>query len=188
MTQLSGLLRELEAEWARLGVPVNTLLRPPLQALTIRSELEPLIGPVHPDLLAWFEWHDGSEPLWVAAPWRGAFATVHFAISQREMNMEISAGEDIEHDPNPYGWGAEWIPLLTGPSMGDLVLNSATGEVLAPYWDDNRWPNRVAPDLSTAVALWLDVLRRDYFRWIDGAWIYDYAAIPAEIRASDLVN
>ena len=186
MTGLQRLLSELDNEWGRLGVPLERTRRPGKSPDKTRSQLEPLVGAVHPDLITWFGWHDGSDPVWDASPWGGGLVTLDLAISHREMNLEIS-GPGPSDDGMPR-WCASWLPLMVGPSMGDLVLDSSTGEVLTPYWDDQRWPNRVAPDLATAVKLWISVLQQGYYHWIDGSWHYDFASIPVDIRASGLVN
>jgi hypothetical protein len=186
---VSGLreaLGDLEMAWASLGIAIDITLKPGLSEDHVRAVLTDAFGYAHPDLVQWFSWHDGqsqaSGP--IIAPLGGFLLPLHLCLVERQKNLDIG--------PDPYEFGdmtfsPTWLPLTDHPPL--VSFDTQSGAIRAISWNDNEsFIETAAPDLTTAVRLWIIALKGGYYRWYANKWHYDYAEIPLEIRSSGLVG
>ena len=190
MPDLSRLLHEWEGEWIRLGVPVEEILLPGLELDQVVDTLTRTFGTVHDDVPQWFAWHDGSPPrLGVDAAQIG-WPILPLALCLRERETQMAVDREILlYTPQMHRWDARWLPLTPDTGGGSYVVDTATGQVLdVSWWSGGDLDRVVAEDLSSAVQVWLEVLRGGYYQWSDGRWQYDFAAVPPHFRGTGLVG
>lgn len=179
-------LQALEQEWRRLGAPTEQALAPGVPEREVRRRLEGQLHSVTPELVAWFGWHDGClYSAWQAAPLGLQLLSLDEALISRQQQLTVQPGDPVSPGPT---WNPGWLPITDAPSSAMYALDTDTQQLLFVDWWSAEFAEPVAPDLQTAVLFWVDVLRQDYYRWINGKWMYDFERIPSELRASRLLG
>jgi hypothetical protein len=198
MSELPDLLAELEVEWNRLGLDVDQSLAPGIPTEVARAELAVISSDPCEEAVEWFAWHNGpsAAPIEIA-PSGFDFLSIKQSVAERSSRRHIAADAAADMDdpgfPTTAWWRDSWLPIGRIGGAAVLAIDLATDAVSAPAynvdWQDLIASGRpAAASLAEVVKLWLTVLRGDYYRWIDGHWQYDFAAVPAAYRASRLVG
>jgi len=182
---LRDVLLDLEAAWSARGAPVSDLLAPGLEPAQVRESLDRWRA-VPDDLIAWFEWHDGSRPgvpAWQLAP--SAWSQFSLADVIAEHDVALQVAEDlVGWADEGFGWSDSWIPFI-GIREDVLAIDGLTGQIVrGNLGDPNRFGDVVVPDIETLIRKWLTTLESGYgnFRWDShGFWEMDWLTVPPEI-------
>jgi len=183
VSELQLLLDGLEQQWRALGVPTERVLAPGLDAAQVRGALMSELGTAPDDLVTWFTWHNGTTAQgWEAAPLPHQLHTLEHCVQNRQEQISIKVS------PPMTGWDLAWLPLTDEPVSSLYAFHTRTGQLLLVDWWSAEFVFPAAADLATAVRFWTRVLQGGYYRWVDGAWEYDFASLPLEIRSSSLTG
>jgi cell wall assembly regulator SMI1 len=209
VSELLGLLRELERRWREKGSDDYMAMAPGLDRAEVTQTLTANGLRAPRELLDWYSWHNGVVQ--ERASRRGVYLapTGFQQLSLRECLEEqerwtqqasqflvdldrfLGEGEAPEMREASYWWEPTWLPIArsTGPHalVADLAGSSESVTVLIVEWsdmDDSREPR--AESLADWVRLLLDVPDA-YWRWVpseDGTtgWVFDFAELPMEFR------
>jgi hypothetical protein len=198
MSELPDVLAEMDVEWARLGLDVNRFVAPGIDEDSTRTELSGISMTPCREAVEWFAWHNGPLAASIQiAPSGFDLLSIHDSVaehfSRRRLAAELATSINDPDFPASVFWRDTWLPIGRIGGAAVLSLDLAADAVSAPIynvdWQDLIGCGRpVATSLTEAVNLWLTVLRADYYRWIDGQWQYDFAAVPRAYRASGLVG
>jgi hypothetical protein len=189
MSALSDLLLDLERRWRQFGMPVDDLLRPGRDRSEIVDLLAAEFGTAPPELVDWFNWHDGPGEQWwkTPAPLPGMLISLEVARRQRADTLDAQEFSPDPDYPVPQ-WHRTWLPLLdygVGAKTAYDVSNAAL--LLVDYWDP-EFTTTVASRFTDAVGVWLRALDTGLYEWRDGDWHYDFAALPLDLRMTGLVG
>jgi hypothetical protein len=137
--------------------------------------------PVHPDLLSWFSWHDGTTELyWYAVPTSLGPLSLAQALEHRE-SYQPQDDEDLPYD-------LAWVPILGGTSTDHIALDSATGELLRiDPWDAEAPVRRSGHTLDSAITFFLTVLQTVALDFSSGPAAVNFGSLPSELQASALL-
>jgi hypothetical protein len=198
MSELPDLLTEVDVQWDRLGLDVNRFAAPGIHEVAVRSELGAISSRPCQEAVEWFAWHNGplAAPIEIAPSGFDLLSikeAVAEHLSRRRMAADAAADMGDPDFPASAYFRDTWLPIGRIGGAAVLAIDLAGDAVSAPVynvdWQDLIGSGRpAAASLAEVVKLWLAVLRGDYYRWVDGRWQYDFAAIPAAYRASRLVG
>jgi hypothetical protein len=180
---ISGLLHRLESRWAASGASSEAMLLPGLSPAAIRTAVAPHGQRVHDAVLDWFSWHDARDDgRWVVAPSGCMFTSLGNAIATRDRWLAYP------DDGSAGRCAPTWLPILEGGSGHWSCLDVESGEFLTvDFWSADFVT--VGPTaFDDVLRLWCDVLDTGAYRWNGAAWEYDFAQLPAQIRATGLVG
>ncbi len=198
MSELPELLAELDVEWRRLGLDVDHSLAPGVPNEVSHAELAVISSAPCEEAVEWFAWHNGPSAAPIEmAPSGFDMLSITEAMAERSSRRRLAADAAADMDdpdfPVAAYWRDSWLPIGRIGGAAVLAVDLAADAVSAPTYNVD-WEDLIAsgqPAMSSlveVVQLWLTVLRGDYYRWIDGHWQYDFAAVPAVYRASRLVG
>lgn len=187
MTGLHGVLRQLEQQWAVLGVPVERVLNSGHGRDDTHRLLVDRLGFAADSALAWFGWHDGSPPgeFWIAAPTGAQILPLHDCLTLRDEMLSVRPS-DVDQNEGPR-WSACWLPLSDTGNGALWALDINSGDLLQVDWWSPKFATRVPGGLEHAVLVWLEALETGVYRWRDGRWQYDFLSLPLTLRASGLL-
>lgn len=172
MALLDALL-EWEDRWRRAGAPVDELLNPGLSEEQVRAAID--FAPVHPDVVTWFKWRNGSRATFGAAPSGRALWQLDWLIRERsEVKAVLELGldpewawdwEDFEHHEEWDAWPFKesYLPLLGGDRTQDAFMDMETGVMYRLQRIDELIEAYPAPvlqigeDLESLVRTWIEV-------------------------------
>lgn len=178
-------LAALEQEWQRLGVPLWQVLARGSSESEVRELLRNRMGRERDDLVSWFTWQGGSlDSGWEAAPLGLQLLSIRDALAGRDDQIEVA----IAYPTAGRAWEPRWLPLTDDPTTALYAVDTESGQVLFIDWWAVPFARVVAPSILAAIRYWVDILRQDYYRWVDGRWECDFRALPFAIRSSGLVN
>lgn len=194
MTELVGLLHELDEAWAAgSGRPASDWYAPGATEEEIRAALAPITD--HPSLeaLEWFSWHNGTQPTSAIPMAPTGFEPYDLAgaesCRQSRIKIAIDAARPLDEVPDIY-WNAGWFPIGNNGVGGDLAIDVESDPVRCQVWmvdwsDYETFTTPAAYSLADTVRFWLEVVRSEYMSWGDEhffKWHLDYAATPLEWR------
>lgn len=194
MTELVGLLHELDAAWAAgSGRTDGDWYAPGASETEIRTALAPITD--HPSLeaLEWFSWHNGTQPTSAVPMAPSAFEPYDLAEAEacRKSRIEgaVALAPDLDYVPEFY-WGSGWFPIGNNGVGGELAIDVESDPVRCQVWfidwsDHETFTTPAASSLADTVRHWLKVLRSEHVSWSDDLplkWHLDFAATPLEWR------
>jgi cell wall assembly regulator SMI1 len=204
-SSLPELLRALEAEWQRLDAGIANRLRPGIDSDEIDRLTEPYGLRVPDELRTWWGWHDGAS---YAEPWHlgettigpgsWEFQSLAMMLDHYRFMRHHSAVSPHPDDADPYlremYWHDSWLPI-TVASNGTMFVDVADAAqrsetpVYCDWLHVDNYLEPVASSFTDVVALWVALLRDDYYSWDreTRTWGVRFDAIPVDIRITGLV-
>ncbi|MBH0083146.1 hypothetical protein [Salinibacterium sp. SWN167] len=180
---LTELLAEFERELRVVGAPTS-LFNPGLNPGDVERQFESRVRAVPPELLTWFEWHNGEHPSSPdTAPqvfWSGhTFWDIAGVVRLQDLDIDEIAGNELDWDPN-------WL-RLTGRWDNGIAIQCSDAEAL-PLVRKVAFDTRTNPadtdtqlvSLCTPIAWWIDAVRSGHYRWSDAGWTRYFELIPRE--------
>ena len=131
---LESALSELEAA---LAPAVAATLRPGIDGPAL-ARLEKVIGPLTPELAAWFRWHDGQAAPRPIDPVGEDQLLAAAAVAEAWQYLKECGGKP---------WRSSWVPLLGNDAGDHVVYDRSSGAVLRYHHEDRRRPE-LAPSLE----------------------------------------
>jgi hypothetical protein len=184
---LRDLLRELDREVRRCGVPLKRLVKPGASRVDILAEFAEN-GLVAPDeALALFEWHDGRYEVpgaWSAYPVFPLRSLEYLAGERKFGWRDRGFGE--------WDWNPNWVRIM-GDQHGLAICcaDAPNSPPLVRFVSDDgststqegRTEYQVV-SLCTPVTWWIDSIRRGWYGWNSSSetWSRDMRAQPV-VRA-----
>jgi len=181
-------------------MPVDKLLLPGLSRDAVQRAVGVIHDP-HPDILAWYAWHNGSgsRPECYLAPAGRVLTLLDEAIELRQVYLDVQAEMaeiGVEHTPADR-YGHTWLPVATTRDAEGhaIAVDVVTGAVFR--FDNGTGSDvyrqkalAVADDLATLVRIWCDELDRGSYVWDSTSyeWRYDAAAQPTDLRERHIIH
>lgn len=208
MSELMGLLQELENRWKEKGSDDYTAMAPGLGAEEVVGTLEAQGLRAPGELIDWYSWHNGvvrekAGAGWVLlAPSGFQQFSLRESLEERESSsaqatrtaseMAQFLGDEVPEMLEPsYWWEPTWFPIAR-PAGPDVLVVDVAGmsdsvpvlTIMTDDMDDSRNPR--AESLTEWVRLLLDV-PDSYWSWQPSedrttGWVYDYPVLPVELR------
>lgn len=206
---LAKALSDLERRWRALGVPVNEVLRPGLSPAavthTIRATMDTSAQAAGSTLQLseverWFGWHDGTllGMDWVAAPSGMTLFTLERGLQERQMMLSLAQEQKFTEAYRL--WRRTWLPIgdsgvgvllvldLDANASGSGVEEGGSGSVVYVDWSNPQHYRRPVPTLLAATSIWAAALDTGAYSWNGEEWVYDFRAVPLELRRTWLVG
>lgn len=182
---LADALREWEARWVNIGMPIEDELLPGVDEATVRAALPG--EDVHPDVLTWFAWHGGSWNGWAAVP------SGRHLLRPEELVSIRAVLEDVERrgDGLVSQFKQTYLPLLQEGHEPMIVIDQADGAMYVHGLHLVPEPRflRVADSLESLVRIWIGVCDTlDLVFGPDGYIVaVDTDALPPELVRTSIV-
>ena len=198
---LTELLKVLESEALQAGVPVSERLADGTTAALARAAFRSVGLEAPNELIALYEWHDGSSsPLPSAIP-RFHFTSVEATIEgylEKERNLREILRQEGLHETSStedYDWGAPtgWVALV--PEQYTLAVGCTRSPDSAPLIRRTEvdfglnTPLSQGVSLCTIVTWWIVGIRSGAHVWDSalGAWQLNESQLPALQREYRLI-
>ena len=154
---LGDALVEWETTLRDLGAPVDEILLPGISPEQVRMTLGR--EDVHPDVAAWFGWHDGSRGPWMPIPSGRYLWSLESVI---RIQVSIKQVDETTPFPELAANREHLLPLMDNDSNDTLMADLRTGE--AYRWEvEEMVPGsppllRIGDGLEQVVRIWVDAL------------------------------
>jgi len=127
MTQVITRLEHLESMFQKANAPILKYLTSALPENEIKNFFTENNIPIHPDLLALYEWHNGVKSIYGIQPGIQEIIPGYCFPNLKEMNqlrIDFLAADYIK-DINKQ----KFVPILSGGEDAMFLLNTSTGEI-----------------------------------------------------------
>jgi len=158
VTELTGLLHELEEQWRRHHLPIVDKLKPGLEATEVRQRLQSVGLAAPSEIIEWYGWHDGAEPQGRMAP---LFDTLTLAkcLELYVLNVRAKMQDPLETPgllPVMVSGRGECVVVDARDENSEVVVVALQGREL-----DLAPPEYHLPSLATLIGWWVELFKSD---------------------------
>lgn len=175
---LTALLHELECALIEAGAQALVdFLAPPATAAEIDDAFGALGIPIHPEIMAWFSWHNGYRP-WSEGMVLTSGMPSYYPLTLGQMTAlyrGMPLGSEV------WQWPPTAVPLASSGGLPLFAVDVPDDKTLRAFFFDASGdfmpPTKTYDSLCAPVQRWIDEARSGDYVWHPEVWKWDFGSV-----------